>query len=278
MDETENEVNNISTFLRGRVIIPDAKLTLLPHPNLVPNKAPIAKSRWSGHEQVIARQHSPIPQFVDYYCDGIRLLIDDASSKIANFGSYVLIFFITAIGSLIFAIMNYSRNQPGDIDTANISIVIMIISILISLYLIRRIRRLNQEDFYIFDRSTGNVRLPKRFGCPEYTLPFTELELYTVNIPSEHSFQFHIFFYPKLKPKGARSVRFYEVVIGNGVVNNHTTIPYWAFLTRFMDSNQPVPEIPIITRSINLFKKYNKTLSDVPFEMDEEDLLDDSKI
>jgi len=255
-----------------KIIIPDVALTKNAHANLVPNKDLLFKGKkWSGRYQVTVQENTPIEPPEECLCDGDRLLIEDADSNRVAVGGNALGSFVFAIIALFSAEGSYSRDLPGDLLDAQIALGIAIVLILLGLYLIRVLKRMNQEDYYIFDRTTGNVLLPKRFASPAYSMPFSELSLHTVHLATQHGMSFRVFFYPNVKPKGKRSIRHYSVILGFHVDSHIDVAPYWHLICRFMDSSQELPHVDFISDQIKFFKKYNKKLSDIPFELDEED-------
>jgi len=90
--------------------------------------------------------------------------------------------FVLSIIAFSSAYTDFSRNLPEDIFYTKIALGIAIVLILFGLYLIRLLKRKTITIFVIAYQEI--FLLPKRFGCPAYSMPFSELSLHTVHLPS----------------------------------------------------------------------------------------------
>jgi len=130
-------------------------------------------------------------------------------------------------------------------------------------------------DFFIFDRDSGNVRLPKKFLAPSYVLPFSEIELYAARAMSQHGMnQYRTYLYPKQKPKGQRACSRYAIYFGEGVIDAYSAESYWNFITTFMDNTKDIPDVYFIKQQLAIFKEYGKTMDDIPFEGYDEEAME----
>ncbi len=226
-----------------------------------------------GYKGPLAGDDDNFTERANYFCDGHRMLIDNPNSISINIGAFGLVFFVLACLSVILTIFLYYKNSDIYIYTLYTAITGFIFSFI--LYRIFKRSFLSTNDLFIFDRDTGNVYLPKKFMAQSYVLPFSELELYTARAMSQHGMnQYRTYLYPKLKPKGQRACSRYALYFGSGVIDAYSAKLYWNFISTFMDKTKDIPDVYFIKQQLAIFKHYDKTMDDIPFEGYDEDAME----
>ena len=241
--------------------LPNAAITAAATTNLITGKSPGFEWRKLNGDKTVAMTDRAY-----YYTDGQRVLIDDPSGvrmKLGIAGFSLILLSIAPLGTVY---SFYSEFQKMDFNLYMFlyeGIGLIVLGLILMFFFFRG----TDSKFYVFDRNTGLVHLPKRWRQPAYVLPFEQVELYGARFVGRHGLnQYRTYLHPKLKPTGTSGKRGYQIHLGENVLLKEDAESYWAFLNAFMDKTQPVPEIFFIKEQLDIYRTFNKTLDDLPFE------------
>jgi len=250
--------------------LPPSSLTEQAHPDLEKNSK--LRLKYDGP---FSEKEINLPMRADYLCDGHRLLIENPSSLHINLALAAFISLIFAFISGFLTLTFYILDEKIITTFTSIIIYFGITFFIASIVFYIFFKKIGASNFYIFDRDTGNVKLPKKFRCSSFVMPFSELQLFAIRAIGRHGLnQYRTYLYPKVKPKGQCSRRRYNIYFAAGVINATTAEPYWNFISLFMDKTQEIPNVYFIRQQLEIYKTYNKTFDDLPFEKFDEEAME----
>jgi hypothetical protein len=138
--------------------------------------------------------------------------------------------------------------------------VILIIGIILTILKLKK--PINQ--FIVFDRDTGNVLFTGRNKWPDIVVPFDKVQCFTDHLVGRAAIHFYAKIECLMRPKSIKRGRRTELFAPGLATSWEETMKQWAYIHRFMDKSQPLPNQPEpVWKGIQWFAERKITIEDV---------------
>ena len=245
-----------------KTIMPAAAVTEKITPDLEVLPPALDKDHKFGAHRIYFDDEYPMPAVLAGFTDGHRLIIGSSHNENNVINSYVLYFYIIGIvGLAVSSIFLFDGETPNELLWFP---VVFTISLVIGIILTIIKRRKPTDQFVVFDRDSGNVLFTGRKKWPDMVVPFEHVGCFTDHATGRGAFHFFAKLECRMRPRNMKRGRRVELFAIGMIHNWEETMKQWAYIARFMDKNQPIPEHPdYVWKGIEWFSERNITIDDI---------------
>ena len=189
-----------------------------------------------------------LPLYIPYVDD--KELLVGVGDKSSDYWANKMLAWTFSIGTSVIAILII---HPSRTTTEYIVFwTIPILLLALGFYYNHKEKTCEPGPFTVFDREKGIVTVPKRWWFPERVFTFNELEAYMVGLgPTRFGaahYAMNLFPYDP-ETGEARKSKGMSVMIGP-IRSLEDAETQWRFLNRYMDTTQPLPNVPELWNAI----------------------------
>ena len=245
-----------------KIKIPPLSLTQSVTPDLEVLPPALDKDHKFGAHRVNYDEAYPMPAEEAGFCDGQRLIIPSLFNERNVLTSNVIYFYaLGLVGLAASTAFLFDDYIPDDLIVFPIvSSILLVIGIILTIIK----RRKPMDQFVVFDRDSGNVLFTGRKKWPDMVVPFEHVGCFTDHATGRGAFHFFAKLECRMRPKSMKRGRRVEL-FGSGLITNwEEAMKHWAYITRFMDKGQPIPQEPInVWKGIQWFARRGITMENV---------------